>query len=187
MTQGHQRNARPPRRPGRPCRRPAAASSRPSSRLALVCKYFWEALTRYWSLLNHFHTPCSPTPLSSNPLAYLHKLEGTTKLTTWNVNGLQSAGSKDKGVRRLICSRRARDDGHAPRTSRPELIRTSLLQYAFRKYVEAEDADVLILTEVKYPGASKAVELDWLKRRYQVPFLRATPGPRSSSPDTRPF
>ena len=37
------------------------------------------------------------TPLINNPLSFAAKVDGTTKLATWNVNGLQSAGSKEKG------------------------------------------------------------------------------------------
>lgn len=46
-------------------------------------------------------------------------------------------------------------------------------QYAFRKYIEAEQADVVILTEVKYPEAANADELDWLRRHYKVRSLLA--------------
>ncbi|KAK4696078.1 hypothetical protein P7C70_g8434, partial [Phenoliferia sp. Uapishka_3] len=83
-------------------------------------------------------------PLSNNPLTltFKPKLEGTTKLATWNVNGLKSAGSKEKS-------------------------------YAFRKYCEAEKADVLVLTEVKMPGASTADELEWLTLMYKYRYWSA--------------
>lgn len=42
------------------------------------------------------------------------------------------------------------------------------LQRALRKYVEADDPDVLILTEVKWPEAATHAELEWIRPRYKV-------------------
>lgn len=41
-------------------------------------------------------------------------------------------------------------------------------QRALRKYVEAEDSDVIILTEVKWPDAETNHELEWIRPRYPV-------------------
>ena len=42
------------------------------------------------------------------------------------------------------------------------------LQRALRKYVEADDPDVLILTEVKWPEAATHAALEWIRPRYKV-------------------
>lgn len=59
-----------------------------------------------------------PPPLPKNLLAFPKELDGTTKLSTWNVRSLHDASSRKK-------------------------------EHAFRKWVEAEDHDVLVLTEAK--------------------------------------
>ncbi|KAL8293317.1 hypothetical protein RQP46_000018 [Phenoliferia psychrophenolica] len=81
-------------------------------------------------------------PLSNNPLSFPAKVEGTLKLATYNVNGLKSAGSKEKS-------------------------------YAFRKWVEAESADIIVLTEPKMPEAASAPELDYLSRLYKHRYWSA--------------
>ncbi|KAM0753245.1 DNase I-like protein [Meredithblackwellia eburnea MCA 4105] len=39
--------------------------------------------------------------------------------------------------------------------------------FAFRKYVEAEDCDILVITEVRYQQIKNAEEFEWLARRYK--------------------
>lgn len=84
--------------------------------------------------------------------------EGCVRISAWNVAGLRA--SEKKGASQILLAARE----SACECSNPALIHFSPFSAGFSRYVNAEDADILVVTETKTPELS----LPALDDRYEV-------------------